>query len=553
MSVKTPAVYNEGYMGKLTVAQCDKILSIKQKEETPELKNTIFVFPYDLIIESLEREVSIRDIVKEKGIDWKQYIGALRPYQTVGCEFLLNTTRSMLGDSVGLGKTAQIAGALNVLKQEGKLTRFIMAVETSAFMQTRVEMIKFTGLNILALPSESPKLKKLITRTDWDKVDGIIIKHCTLKSNPFNAWLASTLNAQRKSSMFNVLIIDESSVIKNDRTQLYQYCQNISNAMERTYMMNATPFDKFLFDIYYQFNIMDTQLLPEESFIKNHFCTWGKKPYWKTEQTPGEGRGYKRVQNFHWEFGGYKNQDIFKQSLKYVHFGRSLKEVGMDVQHEYKIYTVQPSPLQTQLIAGGFHGNEVLNCPTLLEGVEEAGYKELKFDRANNPKLDRLCELAETELDGMSFMVYCYHIEAQYRIKAELEAIGRKVTIINGQDPKGKDKDMVKLERMQKFNSGEYDVIITNMQKSLNLYGADAMILYSNTATVGRLEQIRGRIDRHVDDKVRTFIMLLYEGTSEHELMTKVARERGQSSRDLILDSETAIDYFMASLDGGDE
>lgn len=549
MSVKTPAVFNEGYMGKMTVEQCNKILSIKEKEITPELLHTIFVFPYDLILESLETGKSIRSIVKEKGIDWTQYIGKLRPYQTVGCEFLLNTTRSMIGDSVGLGKTAQIAATLNVLKQEGKLTRFIMAVETSALMQTRIEMMKFTGLNVLALPSEGPKLKKMIEKTDWSMVDGVIIKHCTIKSNPFNAWLASSLDANRKSKMFNVFILDESSVIKNDTTQMYNYCENISNAMERTYMMNATAFEKHILDIYYQFNIMDTQLLPEVAFIKKTFCTWARNSYWKTEKTPGQGRGYRRVQQYTWDLSGYKNQSVFKESLKYVYFGRSLKDVGMDIDHIYKIYTVQPNPLQTQLISGGFHSNEVLNCPSLLNGVTEAGYKELKFDRASNPKLDRLCELAETELDGVSFMVYCYHIDAQYKIKAELEAIGRKCVIINGEDPKGKDKDMIKLERMQKFNSGEYDVIITNLQKSLNLPGADAMILYSNTATVGRLEQIRGRIDRHVDDRVRTYIMLLYEGTSEYDLMTQTAKARGQASRDLILDSETAIDYFMASME----
>lgn len=549
MSVKAPTVYNEGYMGKMTVEQCNKILSIKEKEETPELKRTIFVFPYDLILESLETGKSIRTIVKEKGIDWTQYIGELRPYQTVGCEFLLNTTRSMIGDSVGLGKTAQIAATLNVLKQEGKLTRFIMAVETSAFMQTRIEMIKFTGLNVIALPSEGPKLKKMIEKTNWDTVDGVIIKHCTIKSNPFNAWLASTIDEHRKSKMFNVFILDESSVIKNDTTQMYNYCENISNIMDRTYMMNATAFEKHILDIYYQFNIMDTELLPEVAFIKKNFCTWSRNEYWKTERTPGQGRGYKRVQCFTWDISGYKNQQIFKESLKYVYFGRSLKDVGMNIDHTYKIYTVQPNPLQTQLISGGFHSNEVLNCPSLLKGVTEAGFKELKFDRASNPKLDRLCELAETELDGVSFMVYCYHIDAQYKIKAELEAIGRKCVIINGDDPKGKDKDMIKLERMQKFNSGEYDVIITNLQKSLNLPGADAMILYSNTATVGRLEQIRGRIDRHVDDRVRTYIMLLYEGTSEYDLMTQTAKARGQASRDLILDSETAIDYFMAAME----
>ena len=105
------------------------------------------------------------------------------------------------------------------------------------------------------------------------------------------------------------------------------------------------------------------------------------------------------------------------------------------------------------------------------------------------------------------------------------------------------------MSRLQKFNSGEYDVLVTNLQKSLNVYGAGALILYSTTATVGRLEQIRGRIDRHVDDKVRTFIMLLYSGTSEYDLMTSTAKLRSEASRELILDTKTAIDYFMDSME----
>ena len=83
--------------------------------------------------------------------------------------------------------------------------------------------MKFTGLNIITLPSDSPKLKKAIANTDWDKVDGIVIKHCTIKSNPFNTWLASNIDANGKSKMFKLFIIDESSVIKNDNTQMYQY------------------------------------------------------------------------------------------------------------------------------------------------------------------------------------------------------------------------------------------------------------------------------------------------------------------------------------------
>lgn len=549
MGTKSPKIYNDGYMGHLTEAQCDKLMSIKEKDNVPELEHTIFVFPYELIVESLENNKSIRQIVKEKNIDWQQYIKSLRSYQTVGTEFLLNSTRAMIGDSVGLGKTAEIAATINVLKQEGKLTRFIMAVETSALMQTQVELIKFTGLNIVALPSESTKLKKKIEKTDWNNVDGIVIKHCTLKSNAFNLWLAKNLDKEHKSTMFNMFILDESSVIKNDETQLYQYCQHISNMMDRVYMLNATAFEKHILDIYYQFNLMDQDLLPEVSNINKNYCTFGRITFWKTVRQPNG--SYKPQMQYRWRQEGYKNQSIFKNSLKYVYFGRSLKDVGMNIEHVYKVYTVQPNPEQTRLIAAGFHSNEVLNCPSLLdnEAVLQQGFKPLLLNRESNPKLDRLCELAETELNNISFMVYCYHIDAQYKIKEELEKIGRRVVIINGQDPAGSNADMEKLDRMQKFNSGEYDVIVTNLQKSLNLYGAHAMVLYSNTATVGRLEQIRGRIDRHVDNDIRIFIMLLYEGTSEYTLMTETAKARGKASRDLILDSETAIDYFVNSID----
>ena len=552
MSVDSPAVYKDGYMGGLSYEQCDKILSIKEKECTPELENSIFVFPYDLIIRSIEERKSIRQIIKDEKIDYTQYIAKLRPYQTVGAEFLINSHRAMIGDGVGLGKTAEIAATINVLKQTGQLTRFIMAVETTAFMQTQAELIKFTGLRIVALPSDSTKLKKVLATTDWSTVDGIVIKHCTIKNNPLNVWFAKHLDLNtRKSTMFNMFILDESSVIKNKDTQLCQYCINISNMVDRTYMMNATSFEKHIMDIYYQFDILDSKLLPNESFIKKNFCTMSRKSFWRTERPPGQGAGYKRVQKFAYELAGYKNQQIFKDSLKFVYFGRSFKEVNMAVDHIYKVYTVQPNPTQTSLISAGFHTNEVLNCPSLLDptALQMRDYKPLPFDRKNNPKLDRLCDLAEHELDGMSFMVYCWHVQAQYQIKAELEKLGRRVTIINGEDPKGKDADMIKLDRIQRFNSGEFDVIVTNIQKSLNLHGADAMILYSSTATVGRLEQIRGRIDRHVDDKIRTYIMLLYEGTSEYELMTKTARMRGQASKELILDSETAIDYFMHSID----
>lgn len=540
MSVKNPRLYKDCFRSELTEEQCQRIEQVKTQQDFPIFEHMIFKFPTDLIMESFERQVSIRSIVKERNIDIEPYRGTLRPYQRVGMAFGIENKHCMLGDAVGLGKTAEVSGVINYLYMNKQITRFVMAVETTAVGQTQVELMKFTGLNIVALPSETAKIKKAIERIDWDAVDGIIIKHSTLRSNIFNSWIAGFIGSGGKNFFFNTFILDESSVIKSDSSQVHNYTKNICSMVDRTIFMNATPFEKCLMDIYYQFDMMDENLLPDKAFMNKNFCTWTRKSFWTTEKVNGVNR---KKKNFHFELGGYKNEDIFKKSLGLSYLGRSLKDVGMAIDHEYKAYVIPTSEKQRQAMCNGFAYNEVLNCPSL---VPTAG---VNFDRKDCPKLDRLCDLAVSELSGLHFVVYCWHVDAQYTIKKELEKLGLKCAILNGSEPSGADKDMKKLQIIQDFNEGKYDVFITNIQKSLNLYGADAMVLYSNTATVGKMEQIRGRIDRHVDDKKRLYIMLLYEGSGEFDLINEKARMRGEASRSLILDAETAIDYFIASID----
>jgi len=59
-----------------------------------------------------------------------------------------------------LGKTAEIAALINILRERKEMTRFLMAVETSALGQTQAEMMKFTGMYVISLPSEADKIEK---------------------------------------------------------------------------------------------------------------------------------------------------------------------------------------------------------------------------------------------------------------------------------------------------------------------------------------------------------------------------------------------------------
>ena len=531
MAVTTPVQYNGMYCGSMDENQIGVIMSVRQSTDIPNLEHMIYNFTPEIVRDSIEEFKSPRDLVKERGEDPNKYLGGLRKYQTVGTAFMYFSPRSIIADGVGLGKTAEVSALINLLKVQGKLTRFLIAVETSAIAQTQYELTRFTGLNIIALPSEGAKMKKVIEKLDWRRVDGIVIKHSTLRSDVFSKWLSLNLDDRGMCKVFNTFFLDESSVIKNPDTKMFSYTKNICNIVERVHMMNATAFETCIMDVYYQIDMMDERLLPKKWRIENEFCTHKKTSYWTKKNG-------KAQLNWRFERSGYKNQQKFKESLKLFYFGRCKADIGMDMPHIYKVYEVEPSNDQSVALSQGHRYMEVLNCPSLIPDLK------LETNRKNVPKIERLFQLVENEFSNEKVMIYCFHIEAQKAIAEELRAIGRKPVILNGSCT-----DDERFEAQNGFNEGRYDVIVTNIKKSLNLYGGDVCIFYSMETNIAKMEQIRGRIDRNVDDKVKTFIMLLYKGTDEYKFFTTVVGQRAKDSRDLTIDAKTAADFFMEAME----
>lgn len=530
MGITTPTMYNGMYIGGMSEQQANLILETREIKEVENLKSMIFNFPLELVKRSLDECRSIREIVKEENIDYTQYYGELRSYQTVGTAFMYLSPKSILGDGVGLGKTAEISALLNYLKQTNQMRRFIMAVENSAWAQTTVELIKFTGLNIIQLPSDKAKLTKAINKTDWRKVDGVVIKHSALRSDALSTWLAMNVNEDGTCKVYDTFILDESSVIKNNTTKTYSYTKNMCDLAKRVHFLNATTFETNIMDIYYQMDMLNETLLPKKWRIEKEFCTYKKSQYWTKENG-------KPKLNYRRDLSGYKNQQIFKNMLKLVYFGRCKKDVGLELPHIYKVYEVEPTNEQSLALAKGYRYNEVLNCPSLINDLK------IPMDRKNNPKLDRLINIVENDLADSSVMVFAFHLEAQKAIYNELVKIGRKPVILNGEC-----KDEERFSVQNGFNNGTYDVIITNIKKSLNLYGGDACIFYSVLTNPASMFQAAGRIDRNVDDKIKTFILLLYKGTDEYKFFMDVVSQRAKDARDLTIDAKTTVDYFIDSM-----
>ena len=530
MASKLAPVWQDKYIGDMTEQQAKLIMEIRDSDNIKGLERMIFNFPPDMVAEALDRDISVLQLVREKGLNAEDYLGKLKSYQTTGTAFMYASPRSMIADGCGLGKTAEIAGLINLLRAKGEINRFLMAVENAAVGQTVAELMKFTGLKVVAIPPEAANLRKCMAGINWAEIGGIVIKHSTLRSDAFSQTLALNLNEHGKCKLFDTFILDESSVIKNQNSKIYKYTLNICNIVDRVHMMNATAFETNIMDIYYQLDMINEKLLPTKSVINREYCTFTRGTYW-TKQ------GGKAKMNWKWDLTGYKNQEDFKKKLQLVYFGRSKQDIGIDAPHVYKVYEIEPSGNQSLAINKGYRYNEVLNCPSLIPELK------IPTDRKKVPKLEKLLSLIENEFTDSQVMVYAFHIDSQKAIKHELEKIGRKPVILNGSLT-----DSEKYEVQSKFNSGEYDVIITNIKKSLNLNGADVCIFYSVLTNPATMFQTASRIDRNTDDRIKTFILLLYYGTDEYRFFTDVVKSRAKDARDLTIDSKTTVDYFIDAM-----
>lgn len=533
MSQKIVRTYNGMFAGQLTPEQIRNILKVKEMSVVDSLKDYVLDIPMEEVMKAADMGISYREYAMKNGIDINKYKAALRDEQTVGLAFMYFSPKSILGDSVGFGKTVEIAGLLNVLKSKNEMTRFMMAVEVSAVGQTLLELLRRTGLNIINLPSTTAKLEKVIYDVNWDKIDGLVVSHSLIENNLFQTFLSKFISGNT-NKLFDTFILDESSVIKNERTKIFKNVEVINSYCKRVHYMNATPVENDILDAYNQIDAMDKTIMPKLSAIKKEYCVYKRSTYWVKENG-------KAVMKYKFDFDKYQNTEDFKKRLGLIYIGRYMQ----DNKNKYRIDEVYPTDQQLVAMAMKMRTSEVLNCPSKID--QSRLKNKIEFNETGIPKLKRLKEIIETECIGKKVMVYCFHRDAQDKIIEMLTAIGRKCVILNGSVMNEERHDTI-----NEFNKGDSDTIITNIKKSINLYDGDYCIIYSMETNPAKLEQICGRIERHVDNKVKQYIMLIYKGTREEELVRKKMLERSNSARDLVTGAESAINRFIDSEDDSD-
>jgi len=503
---------DEYYRGSLTDNECELLLQIVQAKSVGVLKNIIKNTP-DHVVMMMQKDLT--QFKKEgnssvlNGYEISEQ-GTLTDAQTVGVAFLYHAKSALLGDEVGLGKTVQVAGLLNLLKEEKKVREeefsFCFLTEKSNVPQIQEKLIKFTGDYVYRLDSaERKEVEKYFSLKKLYNV-GVVAPHSLLNSGVF---MKEMLNRP-----FDIIIVDESSVLKNNQSEIYKNTKEIFNFVDRKVLLNATPVETNLRDIYNQLALLDKGYLPKVTDFNKQFVKFKKTFY-----------GFQP--------SGYKNVEFFKKAISLRYLARTRKDLGADYENNtYKMIVVPLSEQQKELMRKSSLKQMINDYPS---GVD----RNIPFNIQTTPKLDALYYLLENEIDVNSqVLIYCRFIEAQEALKEHLESMGFRVGLLNGRSSLSERDKVVK-----DFNEGNFEILITNVLRGLDLRYCDNCILYTIDPNPQKMVQFEGRITRDLDIKYKNVYMLVSMGRekdfveNELKLRVKMSKEVVNQGNSMVIQS----------------
>ena len=429
-----------------------------------------------------------------------------------------------IGDKPGLGKTIMSAAIFAQIRKKAfengeKIGKLLVVTDNNHVSGIQRDYLR-CGINLVPLKGGTKAIENEIKQFDIRDplIDGIVTSWNSLKTNGF---LMYYLDHQE---YFTLGIMDETSALKNDKTQLFSKADKIAMNFERNVFLNASTFETSIMDIYNQFQILNPSVIPSKKFITDRYVKYGRDSWFVTEYLPDPRTGIvspQRVMKFAYRIADYTNQEELRNRLRYHYIARTKADYSSDLPEKlYILHPVEMTERMRKAVADTTQRyGEILNSPTTIDS-------NFQFTTKTVPKLGVLLELFDSIAHERP-VIYCYNTESQRVIRDELVKKGYRVEIISGsENTAGDGRDKV----LQEFAEGYYDCIITNVKKAINIVGSQAMIFYDIPTNPQITYQIMGRIDRNNFDEKRTYHFLVYLNSPEMYNMQELAHFREEHS-----------------------
>ncbi|PER55704.1 hypothetical protein CN495_08095 [Bacillus thuringiensis] len=418
--------------------------------------------------------------------------------------------RFFLGDKPGLGKTvmsgASYAYYRYFMKKKGQEPKKVLVVTDSSHVLGFAGEWNTFGLKVV--PLVGGKVARALKKHDPNDCDGFVINWDGLKTNAFLEYYLE------HADEFGFAIFDETSALLNPKSMLYQTANHIINkyrgGIERVIFLNGSSFEKNLFDIYHQFQILMPKLIPNKDFLESRYVVRSGREVFMHDMSrfnPFQKHVVKRKTG---EIADYQNLEELRNRLKYYYVARSKQDYASDLpKHNYRLHVANLTSEQKKRLSESSNMSNI-NSPKTSD-------PNAKFTLATAPKLKAVVEFAQqTEEDRP--LVYVYNKESQKTMKEELEAVGYRVGILNGDIAPAE-----KAETLRAFNTGNLDMLVFNVEKAINIPTSDRIIFYDIPMMPQRTNQITGRIDRNNYEVKKFYDFFCYNDSPEMVNLVRLA------------------------------
>ena len=505
MGKRKEIIYHEGKLQgtQLTDSDCrilDKLIHIsKENGCVSDLRNCIYCL-------SEPDVMRIKSQQSAEGIE--KTVGKLEDTQTVGVAYMYYAKRLVLGDSVGMGKTVELCGLFNLLRQkrrkEGYDFNFLYLTEKNLVAQTRDEIIRFTGEYVDAVYGDAKHVNRFLKENENTVNYSVVASHSIVKNNNFQEYLRGLYkNVKEGQKPFDIFVVDEAGILSNQTTQIYKMMKIVADMFDYVIILNATSFEKNLTMFYNQIAFVDDTLLPTRTEFNKRYVVFDYRgPY----PTPT---------------GKYKNAEEFRALVGYRYFARTRKSTGAYMKDcSADVLVSNLSQTQKWLMNRTNMQNMVYDCPSYF-------YKDGSFEDTpeNTPKLKDLIKVVNKIINmDEQVLIYATYKEAQASIARVLKDYGIFSVIMNG-DTDIKDKNVI----IDRFKSGNIKVLITNVQKGLNFGHCNYCIFYNYDPNPNKMVQFEGRMTRE-HNIVGKHVYLLISRGKELTKFKSIVADRAQAS-----------------------
>lgn len=416
---------------------------------------------------------------------------------------------------LGIGKTLTSLGIVQKLKSK----KIIILVQKSSVLDWKIECEKYFDLPIL-VPDSAAKFKRMIANGDFDKDEYLVI----MKHQSACRWKEPLINHVIKYQNTVDVIVDESQMYKNRKSNLGKFGLWLSMVARKMYLLSGDPLSNTYEDIYNQLRMLGYNKISWKFYSENFLVT-------ETKSVRGMGFPIKKTI-------GHKNTEALKEVLKTCSTMIKTEEVhelpdrvwqDVHLRMEPRCSREYKHALKYRIIQGKEekfpleHISQVLIAARFLssgfyKSTEEHGNQ---ISRYSSHKIDAVRNLIESTHDD--FIIFYNFVEEKTQLMELLNELKIKYFEFNGQTSSGHSRKEYKERKVLliQYVSGA---------TGLNLQDINRTIFYSPTHSGMSYKQAIKRTHRMGQKRTCFYYRLLTAGTLEADIYSKLEKAQNYTN-----------------------